>query len=88
MVFIDFHKNFIGLTGSFDEIKEVCKKFRVYFSLPPNINENNLNNGEYLVDHSIFFYLMGPNMEFIDCYSKEKDSSYAFNSIKSHILQQ
>ncbi|CAG8773668.1 15856_t:CDS:1, partial [Acaulospora morrowiae] len=25
---------------------------------------------EYLVDHSIFFYLMDPNGEFVDCYGK------------------
>lgn len=51
----EFHKDFVGLTGTYDEIKKTCKDYRVYFSTPPDIAPGQ----DYLVDHSIYFYLMG-----------------------------
>lgn len=51
----EFHPKFIGLTGTYDQIKSVCKAYRVYFSTPPVIKPGQ----DYLVDHSIYFYLMG-----------------------------
>ena len=49
----------MGLTGSWEDIKQTCKYFRVYFSTPPNVKPGQ----DYLVDHSIFFYLMGMSLE-------------------------
>ena len=51
----EFHKDFMGLTGTWNQIKEVCKAYRVYFSTPPDVKPGQ----DYLVDHSIYFYLMG-----------------------------
>lgn len=51
----EFHPDFIGLTGSYDQIKDTCKAYRVYFSTPNNVAPGQ----DYLVDHSIYFYLMG-----------------------------
>jgi protein SCO1 len=51
----DFHPATIGLTGTYDEIKQTCKDYRVYFSTPPNLKPGQ----DYLVDHSIYFFLMG-----------------------------
>ena len=63
----EFHKDIIGLTGSYDEIKKVCKDFRVYFSTPTDVKPGD----DYIVDHSIFFYLMDPNMEFVDVFGRQ-----------------
>ncbi|EPS37408.1 hypothetical protein H072_8888 [Dactylellina haptotyla CBS 200.50] len=52
---VEFHPALVGLTGTYDEIKDVCKKYRVYFSTPRDLKEGM----DYLVDHSIYFYLMG-----------------------------
>jgi protein SCO1 len=52
---VEYHPDMVGLTGSWDDIKQVCKTFRVYFSTPPDVKPGQ----DYLVDHSIFFYLMG-----------------------------
>ena len=52
---VEFHHDIIGLTGSWVDIQAVCKAFRVYFSTPPDVKPGQ----DYLVDHSIFFYLMG-----------------------------
>lgn len=51
----EFHPDILGLTGSYEDIKQTCKEYRVYFSTPPNVKEGQ----DYLVDHSIYFYLMG-----------------------------
>lgn len=51
----EFHPSLIGLTGTYDTVKAVCKAYRVYFSTPPEVKPGQ----DYLVDHSIYFYLMG-----------------------------
>jgi protein SCO1/2 len=51
----EFHDDLIGLTGDYEQIKATCKAFRVYFSTPQTV----LAGQDYLVDHSIYFYLMG-----------------------------
>lgn len=51
----EFHPTMIGLTGTWEQVKAVCKAYRVYFSTPPNVKPGQ----DYLVDHSIYFYLMG-----------------------------
>lgn len=62
----DFHPKLIGLTGSYDEIKRTCKQYRVYFSTPPDAKPED----DYLVDHSIFFYLMDPKGQFVDAFGR------------------
>tara|TARA_R110002003_G_scaffold122_1_gene11021 strand:- start:29972 stop:30550 length:579 start_codon:yes stop_codon:yes gene_type:complete len=51
----EFHPEFIGLTGDYEQIKQTCKAYRVYFSTPSSVKPGE----DYLVDHSIYFYLMG-----------------------------
>lgn len=51
----EFHEDLIGLTGEYDDVKATCKAYRVYFSTPQNVQPGQ----DYLVDHSIYFYLMG-----------------------------
>lgn len=62
----DFHPRMIGLTGSYDAVKAACKAYRVYFSTPPGADPTS----DYLVDHSIFFYLMDPEGKFVDAFGK------------------
>jgi protein SCO1/2 len=51
----EFHPDIIGLTGTYEQVKHVCKQYRVYFSTPKDVTPGE----DYLVDHSIYFYLMG-----------------------------
>lgn len=51
----EFHEDMVGLTGKWEEVKNACKQYRVYFSTPPDVKPGQ----DYLVDHSIYFYLMG-----------------------------
>ena len=56
----DFHDDIIGLTGSYEDIKQTCKAYRVYFSTPSEVKPGQ----DYLVDHSIYFFLMGKHALF------------------------
>ena len=62
----DFHPSYIGLVGSYEATKAVCKAYRVYFSTPPNADPA----GDYLVDHSIFVYLMDPSGKFVEAFGQ------------------
>lgn len=76
----DFHDDLIGLTGTQDEIRKVAKLFRVYVSSPPDISEGD----DYLVDHSIFFYLMDPEGKFLDCYGQNSESDAVADSFMKY----
>lgn len=54
----EFHTDMIGLTGDWEQVKNACKQYRVYFSTPPDVKPGQ----DYLVDHSIYFYLMGESL--------------------------
>ncbi len=56
----------VGLSGTYDETKAVCKTYRVYFSTPKDASPD----GDYLVDHSIYFYLMDPEGEFVEAFGR------------------
>ncbi|KAF9570778.1 Cu-binding protein [Mortierella alpina] len=77
----DFHKDLIGLTGTLEEVGRVAKSYRVYFSKPPKVADGE----DYLVDHSIFFYLMAPDGSFVDCYAKDHTAEHVSQSVKEHI---
>lgn len=77
----EFHPDFLGLTGDYNEIKNACKQYRVYFSTPPNLKPGQ----DYLVDHSIFFYLMDPEGHFIDALGRQYDEKTGADKIEEHV---
>ncbi|KAL1924718.1 uncharacterized protein VTP21DRAFT_4372 [Calcarisporiella thermophila] len=77
----DFHPDLIGLTGSYEAVAKAAKAYRVYFSTPKDLEEGE----DYLVDHSIFFYLMGPDGKFVDCYGRESNVEGVVSSVKRYI---
>lgn len=54
----EYHPKFIGLTGTHAQIKRVARAYRMYYSAPPRALDE--DDADYLVDHSIFFYLVDP----------------------------
>ncbi|TRX94047.1 hypothetical protein FHL15_005125 [Xylaria flabelliformis] len=77
----EFHPKFIGLTGTYDEIKNVCKAYRVYFSTPKDVKPGQ----DYLVDHSIYFYLMDPEGDFVEALGRQHSPQQAAKVILEHV---
>ncbi|KAL4884793.1 SCO1/SenC-domain-containing protein [Aspergillus karnatakaensis] len=77
----EFHKDIIGLTGTYDQVKQVCKAYRVYFSTPRDVKPGE----DYLVDHSIYFYLMDPEGDFVECIGRQDTPDSATKTIMEHI---
>lgn len=75
-----FHPKMVGLTGTHEQIKHICKQFRVYYSRP-----NPDGNEDYLVDHSIIQYLMAPDGTFVSYYGQNTTAEQATKSILEHM---
>lgn len=55
-----FDPRIVGLVGSQAQTVAAAKTYRVYFEAHKDGGDN------YLVDHSAYFYLMGPDGKFVD----------------------
>ncbi|KAL9675664.1 hypothetical protein QQ045_003868 [Rhodiola kirilowii] len=77
----EFHPKIIGLTGTPSEIKDVARAYRVYFM------KTNEEDDDYLVDHSIIMYLMGPDMDFVKFFGKNNDVDQLTDGIIKEIKQ-
>jgi cytochrome oxidase Cu insertion factor (SCO1/SenC/PrrC family) len=51
-----FHPRLRGLTGTPEQIAEVARRYRVYYA-----RAHRPDMGDYLMDHSSFIYLVGPD---------------------------
>jgi protein SCO1/2 len=78
---VEFHPKFIGLTGTYEQIKDMCKAYRVYFSTPSAVKPGQ----DYLVDHSIYFYLMDPEGDFVEALGRQHSPDQAAKIILDHM---
>ncbi len=51
-----FHPRMVGLTGTPEQVAEAARRYRVYYA-----KARRAEGAEYLVDHSSFVYLVGPD---------------------------
>ena len=79
----DFHEGIVGVTGSYADIKQMCKQYRVYFSTPEHVKPGQ----EYLVDHSIFFYLMDPQGQFVTILGRNLDEVTGVEKIRETLRE-
>ncbi|OQO03223.1 hypothetical protein B0A48_11479 [Cryoendolithus antarcticus] len=77
----EFHPEVLGLTGTWQQVKDVCKAYRVYFSTPADVKPGQ----DYLVDHSIYFYLMDPDGDFVEAIGRNFTVPAAAKVINDHI---
>ncbi|XP_075926358.1 protein SCO1 homolog, mitochondrial-like isoform X2 [Petromyzon marinus] len=76
----EFSPKLIGLTGSADAINEMSRAFRVYYSQGPRDEDN-----DYIVDHTIIMYLLGPDGSFAEYFGQNKRASEISGAIASHM---
>lgn len=81
----EFHPAFLGLTGTPEQVMKAAKAYRVYSSRPPNQVPTEEESDDYLVDHTIFMYLVGPDGKFLDYYGQQKTADEITQSLAKHI---
>ena len=74
-----FHKDFIGLVGTPEQVNQTCKSYRIYYSVP---DEKAAEGEDYLIDHSIAIFLFDPNGQFVDFFG----TRYNENEITEKVL--
>ena len=71
------HPRMIGLTGSADQVDAASKAYKTYY-------RKNGEGDDYLMDHSTFTYLMGPQ-GFIDFFARDVTPEEMADRIACHV---
>ncbi|XP_004642486.1 protein SCO2 homolog, mitochondrial [Octodon degus] len=76
----DFHPRLLGLTGSAEQVAQVSRSYRVYYSAGPKDADQ-----DYIVDHSIAIYLLSPDGLFTDYYGRGRSAEQIVGSVRQHM---
>jgi len=73
------------MTGTEEELKGIAKAYGVYIKLPSD--EERAKDKEYIVDHSIFTFLVNPEGKLADYYSHDMTPNAVAKSMARKIIQ-
>jgi len=77
----NFGDQFVGLTGSEEEIAKVAKEYRVVYK----VHKEDGDAENYNVDHSAIVYLMGPDGSYVDHFSYGTGADEMAESLKRYL---
>lgn len=75
-----FHERFVGLTGPVTEIAAVASAYRASFRMVPGEDP-----ASYLMDHTSYVYLMGPDGRYITHFSARADAHQIAAGLARHL---
>ena len=73
-----FDAQFIGLTGTREQIQHIIKQYKVYAAKVESEEAT-----DYTMDHSSFIYFMGPDDTLLKIFRTQDDAEHIANSIKA-----
>jgi len=78
-----FHPNMVGLTGTEDQIASAATAYKVYYKKVEY--DDAATNEDYLMDHSAFHYLMGPDGKYLTHFSHDVTSDEMAERLKAFV---
>lgn len=76
-----FHQDLIGLTGTREQVDAAVKAYRVYYAIPIDP----AGSDDYLVDHSSYYYLMGPDGSYVRHFGHDATAEDIAKGIKEKL---
>ena len=77
-----FHPGIVGLTGTPEQVAQVAKSYRAFYA---RVEDEGGDEDSYLVDHSAYIYLMGPEGEYRSMFSHGTAPEDLAESIRTYL---
>jgi protein SCO1/2 len=77
-----FHRNFIGLTGSPEEIRRAANSYKAFYT-----KAQDAGTGEYTIDHSGVIYLIGRDGEYLGFMPPQTGSDRLTEVLRTHLMK-
>ncbi len=79
-----FHPDILGLSGTPEQTASIAKSYKAYFA---KVEDSGEDPNTYLMDHTVFIYLMGRDGEFLSLFSYPAKPEDMAREIAKHLKQ-
>ena len=77
-----FHRSFVGLTGSPEEIRRVANSYKAFY-----VKVQDERRGDYSIDHAGIIYLMGRNGEYLGFMPPQTNPDRLTEILRNHLTK-